>query len=706
MSLDQRSTAILSHLIKAGTFVSAGELTEKFHISRRTVYYDIGKINDWLEDNQLPIVKHVRSAGFILEEEAAIHAPEKLGHLKTWHYEYSAKERKAWLAIYLTAREKALFLDDLMEKTRVSRNTTIEDLKVLKAELERFELSLDFERKTGYSIAGKEDDKRKAIVHYLHHVLPEQNWQSFLAKIPIILNHEADDFSPVNFEKLLTVQNIVSESEAELNLQFTDEFLYSLAFRLLLFCKRVAQGKKVSIDPIEKEVLQATKHYQAAVTIGRKLSTLFKIEFPEDEIFYITKHLLASRIQFSGEPVLTSQQHEDQLLAQIVTRMVTDFQKYACVFFQNREEIENNLMLHVKPAYYRIKYGLEFETEMTELIKKQYHDVFLLTKKSISHLEAAVGKSINDNEVALISMHFGGWMRKVGAKPAARKKALLVCNNGVGTSRLLLHQLEGLFSTVDLIGSVSLREFQKNDYDADFIISTIPMEESTTPVFVVNPILTEAEKETLLKKVLGQVEPVTGQSASVEALMNIIEKHASIFDQSGLQQELKQFLHRPARITHDHGRPSLSSLLQPEYIQVKKEAADWKDAIVTAAAPLLLNGCITSAYVEKMLANVEKLGPYIVIAPHVAIPHAGPEDGVNCLGMSLLKLQHAVSFSDQDSHDVRLLIVLAAIDGEAHLKALSQLNSLLSDENSVETLLQAKTPEKIATFIRVNLPLD
>lgn len=47
MSLDQLSTAILSHLVKAQTFVSVGELTEKFHISRRTIYYDMGKINDW-----------------------------------------------------------------------------------------------------------------------------------------------------------------------------------------------------------------------------------------------------------------------------------------------------------------------------------------------------------------------------------------------------------------------------------------------------------------------------------------------------------------------------------------------------------------------------------------------------------------------------------------------------------------------------------
>jgi mannitol operon transcriptional antiterminator len=56
----------------------------------------------------------------LLEEEVANHVPEKLGTLKTWHYEYSAKERKAWLAIYLKARDIPFFLEDLIERIRVS----------------------------------------------------------------------------------------------------------------------------------------------------------------------------------------------------------------------------------------------------------------------------------------------------------------------------------------------------------------------------------------------------------------------------------------------------------------------------------------------------------------------------------------------------------------------------------------------------------
>lgn len=40
-----------------------------------------------------------------------------------------------------------------------------------------------------------------------------------------------------------------------------------------------------------------------------------------------------------------------------------------------------------------------------------------------------------------------------------------------------------------------------------------------------------------------------------------------------------------------------------------------------------------------MIQKVESFGPFIHICPDVALPHARPEDGVNQLGMSLLKIQ-------------------------------------------------------------------
>jgi mannitol operon transcriptional antiterminator len=700
LSLDQRSSAILSYLTQTREYVPVKVLSEKFNISRRTIYYDIEKINGWLKEHKLAAVQYVRSAGFFLEEETATQIPEKLGLLKVWHYEYTPKERKAWLSIYLMSRTSPLYLEDLMQKVRVSRNTVIDDLKGLKEELSRFDLELEFERKVGYVISGKEDDKRKAIVFYLQHVFTEQSWQPVLARIPVILNSNDGSLELFDLEKMKVIQHIVSSSEQELNIQFTDEFLHSLVFRLLLFVRRMSQGKKIMVDSVEKKILRETKEYKAAIKISEQLSTLFRLDFPEDEIFYITKHLLGSRIQFSEDLVLNRSNQETEVLAGVVSNMVTDFQTYACVFFENRDEIEKNLLLHVKPAFYRIKYGLEIESDVSESIKEKYSDVFRLTKKVIVHLKEAAGKEVSDHEIALIAMHFGGWMERIGAKPANRKNALLVCTTGVGTSQLLWHQLEGLFSTVDILGCVSKRDYEKNIYDVDFIISTIQLEEKNKPVFVVSPILTEAEKEGLLQKVNALVDAKPQQRTSIEAVMSIVQKYAKVMDEESLQRELKKYLYQPANTSKEMPKPDLKDLLKVENIQIAESAPDWKEAIRLAAKPLLNDGAITNVYIRAMIDTLVKMGPYIVVSPKVAIPHARPEDGVNRLGMSLLRLEKSVPFSDQETHDVQLIIVLAAIDGEAHLKALSQLTNMLSDKDTKEKLIAGDQKERIFELIK------
>ena len=98
-----------------------------------------------------------------------------------------------------------------------------------------------------------------------------------------------------------------------------------------------------------------------------------------------------------------------------------------------------------------------------------------------------------------------------------------------------------------------------------------------------------------------------------------------------------------------------------------------------------------------MIRNVEEHGPYIVLMPDVAIPHARPEDGVIELGMSVLKLEKAVEFPKEK--EVRLFFVLAAIDQTTHLKALSQLTNLLGNSTDVSRLLDATSVEEILTII-------
>ncbi|WP_377918345.1 PTS sugar transporter subunit IIA [Bacillus songklensis] len=143
----------------------------------------------------------------------------------------------------------------------------------------------------------------------------------------------------------------------------------------------------------------------------------------------------------------------------------------------------------------------------------------------------------------------------------------------------------------------------------------------------------------------------------------------------------------------------LNELLTPETIMMKTRVKNWEDGIRTAAFPLLQNRFITEQYVQSMIENVKKFGPYIVIVPKVAIPHARPDNGVLQISMSLLHLEEPVYFSEEEEHAVHLIFVLAAIDDETHLKALSQLSDLLMEEENINKILQTKNKQEILVLI-------
>ena len=123
---------------------------------------------------------------------------------------------------------------------------------------------------------------------------------------------------------------------------------------------------------------------------------------------------------------------------------------------------------------------------------------------------------------------------------------------------------------------------------------------------------------------------------------------------------------------------------------------DWRDAVRAACAPLLSDGTIEKEYPEIIIQKVEELGPYIVIAQNICIPHAERGRGVNDTAMCFMKTEKPVSFDPNDpDKDARIFVVLAATDDEVHLNNLMQLSETLSDEAIVDKLLQAKTGDDL-----------
>ncbi len=143
----------------------------------------------------------------------------------------------------------------------------------------------------------------------------------------------------------------------------------------------------------------------------------------------------------------------------------------------------------------------------------------------------------------------------------------------------------------------------------------------------------------------------------------------------------------------------LNDWLTPDTIHIRHDITDWRDAVKASAEPLLANGTITADYVEAIFAQHEKLGPYYVLAPGIAMPHARPEEGAKGLGLSLLTLPHGVKFNSEDNDPVYSVVILAAPDKHSHIELISELAELFSSEDEMQKIFAAKDIKTIQDII-------
>ena len=141
--------------------------------------------------------------------------------------------------------------------------------------------------------------------------------------------------------------------------------------------------------------------------------------------------------------------------------------------------------------------------------------------------------------------------------------------------------------------------------------------------------------------------------------------------------------------------PALAKAFGEDSIRVGAIALDREHAIEMAGELLVASGRSTPEYTESMLEAVAENGPYIVIAPGIALAHGRPSEAVLEIGLSLVTLAEPVIFGNAANDPVRLVIGLCAVDHSSHIDIMAELATFLGDTSSVNNLLNAVHNDQI-----------
>ncbi|WP_203650233.1 BglG family transcription antiterminator [Secundilactobacillus yichangensis] len=658
---------LLNTLAGPNKFVPISSLMESLNLSRRSIFYLIKKVNIELDDSNYFEITNVKGLGYHLPAETINELnsgskPIKFSGL-------SPDERKKVITFELINRQYSS-LTYLKTYLSVSKNTIIRDLTKLTPELKHQNLQI-INTNIGKKVTGSEVTKRRWVYEHADEL------------ITIFKSNSELSLNPNVSQQLKLLEHITGN-------QLTDDAKEMFKYFITWYLNRIKSPTY--------QLKDSAKAFNYSLVFTWSNSFLQDNHVKNSsEAAYLAK-IINSR-PFStvnwNNPLIKS-------LRPVALQMIQRFSAFLGYSIDPQKNgLLNNLTIHLLSTYYRVKFDIQYIHPNLNQIKETYQATFNLTKQAVKPFEHFVSKRISDDETALIALYFGGVLRNTATQTNNIKEVFVVCSSGIGTSHLLLSQLRTLYPNVNFIGPMSVIDYENNSVNqTKLIISTIRLHQrESIPVVTVSAFPSVSEWHKIQDSLVSTgIIPTSNQAQiNVEALLDIISTYSKIINLPALKQTLREYLSNQSAVV----RPAsaLTNTSQQLYwneqdIQYIQKPLQWQQAIQTSLQPLLIQNKIEFGYIQKIIQLIKLNGPYMVIGNGIMLAHASPRDGVKDTGACVSLLKHPVKIK-QSTKPVKLIIGLASIDSQKHLKFLQLLTNYLQNTTWLKQVYESTNENEL-----------
>ncbi len=706
MKLNNICLSMIKFLYENKDYHKISSLAIIFNIPERTVRYNLDKIDEFFLIKGYEKLDRKYSDGVKMPE-----GEEQLNYIKSFftnytpsQYEFSNDERKIFIISELLQSTYPLNIDYFESILSVSRNTIIKDLDEIETFLESFNLVLKRTRGVGLYIEGDEKDRRRALSKINSEIISIDDLFNY-----INTGKSSNKINSFQFENIFLdididyIDRLIREAEEMLCRKFSDTAYSSLIIHIAIMIKRIQMNR--AILPIETSL--GREYYASELDVARhmvkRIEFHFNVMVPESEINYIALHLIGSKVT---EDNLENGKLEIDELTIVINKMVDIIENiYNIKFGGNRQGLIEGLILHLRPAINRIKFNLSIINPIYNEVINNYGDLYETTRLACIPLEEYIGKAIGPQEISYIVLHFGAALKNI-EKEVPSQKIVLVCATGLGTSKMLVSQIKNKYD-IEITHIASIRDInqiQSNEYD--FIVSTINIPGLGPDNYIkVSPILNSGDYQKLNRylKIKGNSDIANTEENMVEKIINIIEKHIDISNTEELKEDLYTSLPKIIYGNRLYKQRGLMNYLGPNNIKTKVKAKDFFHAVDIVCDILIAKGSILEAYKESIKERLDKLGPYMVIMPGVALLHTDIYNGALETDFALISLSKGVSSGNKNNDPVKLLFAFSSANGIGHVPALRELTNILSIDGIVENMAMQNTKEDLLKILNESI---
>ncbi len=588
----------------------------------------------------------------------------------------SSDQRLCIVLLILLRSDEPLPLKQLWPQLRVSRKTLLADMDRAERWLAERNLRLVRRPHYGFKVAGEERTRREASVQLMLHKLSPvgvlalcDSEGGFLPNTSDTENQWWESLLPyLRPQELRSARKLTDVMAAELGGRFTDSARAYITLHAALAVDAVRRGKSVQLPSDAIDKLKKQAEWRIAEAFARRVGHWLGVAVPESEIAYLVALLQTSELREGASDAESPKGSDGADLN--LHDVVDQFLAAACVqlhpYLLVDQQLRHNLTLHIGRFLARLRWGLPVHNPLLNDVREKYPRTFEAARTSCAALEAEAGVVVPDEEIGYLTMHLGAALERLRPPLPAQKRVLLVGASGVEAA-LLAARVRSKLADVRVVAVTAPTEVASalDSGDVDAVISTLPLGIVEIPSVVVSPLLDSADRSRI-------------RQALVEAEPRVSEHE----------------------VTDPSIQASLCDLLTHQTVKVLVPAAHWRRVVLEAGKLLLLIGAVEGRYISAIVNLTTEHGPFMVVAPGVALLHAQPRDGVRQLSMGLITLQSPVEFGHSEYDPVFMAFILGAIDGEAHLFAMQQLARLIRNRQALEAIGSANSADEVLRLVQ------
>ncbi|RKD34209.1 BglG family transcription antiterminator [Thermohalobacter berrensis] len=664
---NERCVEIIDILLNSKKPVTVSKIANKLNVSNRTIRNDLGKLEDYFEDDENIKLQKKPRVGVWLEVNKEGERRLKARAIKEKNYvkPFSSEKRKIYIIKRLLKTYNSITMKDLANELYVSRITIYKDLENVEKWLNKFNLGLKRKQNYGIEIIGKEKDWRRAAVELLAYLKNDEELKNMLTNTEEVLETRLGYENFIQLKelfpniKLKKIEKILEEAETKMEFLLADEGFINLLVHISISVERLKQNKDIQMSKQQLESIKSQREFEIAKEISQKLEKEFNIQIPESEIGYIALHILGSKVQKNIKPDEAQDilKNADKKLIELGREIISLIENILSVDFSKDKKLLTGLVLHLRPAINRLKYGLSLKNNLLEDIKTNYPSVFGAAWATSALIEKYYGVKVTEEEIGYIAIHVGAALERLNNNT----RAVIVCGSGIGTAQLVAIRLEKEIKDLEIIDVVSAHDLEKiNPTDFDIIVSTIPIKYKSKPTIQINPLVNESDIEKI-KKYIRNVQNTKRFSKDV-----IENKTSELFSEDLILQG----------------------------IEVKN-----KEEVIEKLGNILLNkGYVNKDFIKNVLER-EKVTS-TAVGKGVAIPHGNPET-IKRPSIAIATLKEPIDWSG-NRVDIVFLLALKSEKDDILKKFFRRFYNMLDNEKVLEKIKNSIATKQIYNILTQN----